>query len=115
MQNVFETLPATEQQEAKDYMQARIENLHRAADKDTQWFDFPGGGTLPKEKVSIDESLLVTPPAGMEYGYVPIALYERKKARPVDCEVRICESLQVSCKGGSLTIFALVAGHRRCI
>ena len=65
---MFETLPATEQQEAKDYMQARIENLHRAADKDAPWFDFPGGGTLPKEKVSIDESLLVTPPAGMEYG-----------------------------------------------
>lgn len=87
MTNVFLSLPEGERQQAKDFMQARIENLHRAADKETPWFGNPGDGPLPKEKVSIDESLLVTPPAGMEVGYVPIAVYERKRAMPVDCEV----------------------------
>mmetsp|Transcript_12794 Transcript_12794/g.15662 ORF Transcript_12794/g.15662 Transcript_12794/m.15662 type:complete len:256 (+) Transcript_12794:1877-2644(+) len=43
--------------------------------------------SLPQEKVSIDEALLLTPPVGMEFGYVPVPLYQRKKVRPIDCEV----------------------------
>ena len=85
--NVFKSLPAAERDSVRAYMQARIENLHKLG-KDLPFFDVPGGeDTLPKEKVSIDEALLMTPPAGMEVGYVPVPVYQRKKVRPIDCEV----------------------------
>jgi hypothetical protein len=68
--NVFQSLPEAERESVKTYMQKRIVNLHKYAGKDQPWFDVPGGEeTLPKEKVRIDEALLLTPPAGMEFGY----------------------------------------------
>ena len=85
--NVFKSMPENERSAAKSYMQARIENLHRFG-QDLRWFDPPGGdASLPADKISIDEALLLTPPAGMEFGYVPIPMYQRKKEKPVDCEI----------------------------
>ena len=85
--NVFASLPEGERETAKAYMQSRIEKIH-ALGKDVPWFDFPGGeDALPAAKVSIDESLLLNPPDGMEVGFVPIPITQRMRVRPTDCEV----------------------------
>ena len=72
-------------------MQARIERLHEAQSNGglaAQWFDAPQGAEdLPAAKVSIDPALLLTPPQGLEKGFVPISIYERKRTMPENCEV----------------------------
>lgn len=57
----------------RNYLQSRIENLHRA--NPSQWLK-PGPAVLNAGRAAIDEGLVVTPPAGMEIGYVPISLWE---------------------------------------
>ena len=32
-------------------------------------------------------ALLLTPPAGMEVGYVPVPIYQRVRAKPPNCDV----------------------------
>ena len=49
-------------------LQARVEKLHRQWTKDRQYLPPPAGGEL----ADIDPALIVTPPKGMEIGYVPI-------------------------------------------
>lgn len=93
LNQVFASLPEDERDLAKCFMQARIERLHTAQQSGTdlpRWFDAPQGGeALPGPKVSIDPALLVTPPAGLEVGFVPIPVYERKRTKPEDCEVTV--------------------------
>ena len=53
----------------REHVQARVEKLHRAWTKDRDYLTPPDLGTL----ASIDPALILTPPPGLEVGYVPIA------------------------------------------
>lgn len=55
-------------QAERTQLQKLVEEIHRHWTIDKEYMAPPTTGTL----VSIDEALLVTPPAGMEYGYVPL-------------------------------------------
>ena len=76
LNQVFAAIPAAERDAAKCYMQRRVERLHAMQNTGTKssparWFRPPAGeAKLPKALVSIDESLLVAPPSGLEVGYV---------------------------------------------
>lgn len=50
--------------------QRRVELLHRAWTKDREYLPPPATGSL----ASLDPALIVTPPRGLEIGYVPIAI-----------------------------------------
>ena len=52
----------------KERLQARAEKIHAAWRADGQFMAPPSRGTL----ATFDTGVLVTPPAGMEIGYVPI-------------------------------------------
>ncbi len=65
--------------EERERMQARVEKIHRAWTKDRQYLAPPTVGTL----ASLDPAQLVTPPKGLEIGYVPIAIrQELDKSEP---------------------------------
>ena len=53
----------------REVVQRRVEKLHRAWTKDRNYLAPPDHGQLAE----IDPALIVTPPKGMEAGYVPIA------------------------------------------
>ena len=53
----------------REQVQARVEKLHRAWTKDRDYLTPPDFGTL----ADIDPALILTPPKGLEIGYVPIA------------------------------------------
>lgn len=53
----------------REVVQQRVEKLHRAWTKDRDYLAPPDHGQL----ASIDPALIVTPPKGLEIGYVPIA------------------------------------------
>jgi hypothetical protein len=55
--------------EEREVVQKRVEMLHRAWTKDRNYLAPPDVGTL----ASLDPALILTPPRGMEAGYVPIA------------------------------------------
>jgi hypothetical protein len=59
----------------REAMQARIEKLHRNWTKDRDYLALPATGKL----ADIDPALLVTPPPGLEAGYVPIATRQAAK------------------------------------
>ncbi len=54
--------------EEREAMQQRVEALHRHWTKDREYLDPPAYGELAE----LDPAMLVTPPAGLEIGYVPI-------------------------------------------
>lgn len=90
LNQVFASMPAADRDEARCYMQARIERLHEAQQADTtsvpRWFDVPqGSDKLPGSKVAFDSALLVTPPSGLEKGFVPIVVHERSHEKPTNC------------------------------
>lgn len=87
LNQVFASIPdAAERQKARCFMQARIERLHKLQEQGQRWFEPPqGDDNLPADKVEIDKSLLVTPPEGLEYGYVPIPIYTRYRMKPKNC------------------------------
>jgi len=93
LNQVFASMKESERDSARCFMQARIERLHEAqgsAEGIPRWFDAPqGADDLPKAKVGIDPALLLTPPIGMEKGFVPIAVYERNREMPANCEVYV--------------------------
>eukprot|EP01062_Namystynia_karyoxenos_P041340 TRINITY_DN3012_c0_g1_i1.p1 TRINITY_DN3012_c0_g1~~TRINITY_DN3012_c0_g1_i1.p1 ORF type:complete len:779 (+),score=206.78 TRINITY_DN3012_c0_g1_i1:113-2449(+) len=61
-------------QKQRDYMQARIETLHKMVGRTSRWMK---SKRAAEEGLSlIDNAVLVTPPKGLEIGHVPIALYE---------------------------------------
>ena len=53
----------------REVVQKPVEMLHRASTKDRNYLAPPDVGTL----ASLDPALILTPPRGMEAGYVPIA------------------------------------------
>ena len=87
----FASIPDAERSAASCFMQRRIERLHAAqgaSGPEARWFDPPQGeDRLPADKVAIDRNLLLTPPAGMEVGFVPIPVYNRLRAKPDECDV----------------------------
>jgi len=62
--------------EEREQVQARVEKLHRNWTKERDYLAPPASGRL----ADIDPALIVTPPAGLEVGYVPIAT----RQEPVD-------------------------------
>jgi hypothetical protein len=60
----------------REKLQTRVEKLHRHWTRDRDYLPPPAVGTL----ADIDPALIVTPPKGLEVGYVPIAT--RKEAAP---------------------------------
>jgi hypothetical protein len=53
----------------RELVQKRVELLHRAWTKDRNYLAPPDAGALAQ----LDPALILTPPRGMEVGYVPIA------------------------------------------
>ncbi|MHA3774948.1 hypothetical protein ACXR0O_25800 [Verrucomicrobiota bacterium sgz303538] len=62
--------------EEREQVQQRVEKLHRAWTKDRDYLAAPEVGKLAE----IDPALIVTPPRGMEAGYVPIATRQELEA-----------------------------------
>merc|ERR1712048_1493996 len=63
-------------------MQSRVENLHRALGRESRWIKARGAAV--EGLATVDRSLIVAPPSGMEYGYVPVAFYEGP-SKPKGC------------------------------
>ena len=59
----------------REAAQTRVAKLHRAWKKDRDYLPPPTVGTL----ADLDPALIVTPPAGLEVGYVPIATRQEAK------------------------------------
>lgn len=59
----------------REEAQRRVELIHRAWTKEREYIAPPTTGSL----ASLDAALLVTPPAGLEAGYVPIAIKQERK------------------------------------
>lgn len=59
-------------------LQDRIEKIHTQWKHTDEYLPEPTGGTL----VGLDPGLIVSPPAGMEIGYVPIVTRQEKSATP---------------------------------
>ncbi len=59
----------------REKVQARVEKLHRAWTKDRDYLTPPDVGTL----ADLDPALILTPPTGLEIGYVPIATHQALK------------------------------------
>jgi hypothetical protein len=55
--------------EEREVVQNRVELLHRTWTKDRNYLAAPDAGTL----AHLDPALILTPPRGLEAGYVPIA------------------------------------------
>jgi hypothetical protein len=59
-------------------MQRRVELLHRHWTRDRDYLTPPESGQL----ADIDPALIVTPPAGLEVGYVPIVTRQEPASNP---------------------------------
>ena len=59
----------------REVLQGRVEKLHRTWKKDRQYLAPPKIGTL----ADIEPALILTPPPGLEIGYVPIATQQSAK------------------------------------
>ena len=62
--------------EEREQVQTRVEKLHRKWTKDRNYLTPPDVGTLAQ----IDPALILTPPHGLEVGYVPIATRQELEA-----------------------------------
>ena len=71
-------------QAEKSFMQGRVEKLHRMFPTPLAGWIKPRGAAR-EGLAAIDEAAVVTPPPGMEAGYVPIAVYEGLD-KPPGCE-----------------------------
>jgi len=67
----------------KQFMQSRVETLHKMIGRKSRWIKSRKASA--QGLATIDSALLVTPPSGMEHGYVPVAFYEGT-SRPAGCE-----------------------------
>ncbi len=65
--------------EERERMQTRVEKLHRHWTGDREYLAPPSRGEL----ADLDPALLVTPPAGLDVGYVPIATRQALAGAPV--------------------------------
>jgi len=59
----------------REALQARVEKLHRSWKKDREYLAPPAFGKLAE----LDPALIVTPPPGLEVGYVPIVTRQAAK------------------------------------
>ena len=59
----------------REAIQKRVELLHRHWSKDRNYLAPPANGDL----ADLDPALIVTPPPGMEMGYVPIVTRQEPK------------------------------------
>ncbi len=59
----------------REETQRRVELIHRAWTREREYIAPPTTGSL----ASIDPALIVTPPSGLEVGYVPIAIRQERK------------------------------------
>jgi len=97
LNQVFASMDSSDRDAAKCYMQERIERLHEAmasGDEDAipRWFRPPQGDeNMPKHRVKFDPGYLVTPPDGLEKGFVPVVVWERNRERPIGCDVYLGE------------------------
>jgi hypothetical protein len=64
--------------EERESMQAKVEKLHRAWTKDREYLPPNTIGEL----ADLDPAQLVSPPKGLEVGYVPIATRQELAAKP---------------------------------
>merc|ERR1712183_881970 len=65
------------------FLQNRVESLHTMLTRKSRWIKQRGAA---KEGLArMDAALQVSPPSGMEIGYVPIAFYEGP-SKPNGCE-----------------------------
>ncbi|MEM8888793.1 MAG: hypothetical protein AAGD28_12485 [Bacteroidota bacterium] len=71
-QPVFQQYNWTE--EKKNELQALIEKIHTHWTLDKDYIPPPSQGEL----ISLDENLIIQPPTGMEVGYVPIVVVQRR-------------------------------------
>lgn len=72
--------------EQKAFVQSRVEKLHAMMGRSpSRWIK--ARGAAAEGLASVDSALLVTPPTGMEHGYVPVALYEGLQ-KPDGCVVK---------------------------
>ena len=55
-------------------LQGIVTSMHRAWPNGTRFMDAPGAGSL----AGVDQALVVKPPKGMEYGYVPYVISQEK-------------------------------------
>jgi hypothetical protein len=62
----------------REALQLRVEKIHRLWKKDHEYLAPPAFGELAE----LDPALIVTPPPGLEVGYVPIATRQEAKNRP---------------------------------
>jgi hypothetical protein len=69
----------------KTFMQNRVEALHKMLPTATANWLKPGEAIERSGIAAVDFSAVVVPPAGMEHGYVPIALYEGIE-KPPGCQ-----------------------------
>lgn len=67
----------------KSFLQQRVETMHKVVTRTSRWIKAKQS-VLDQGRAVVDSAALVTPPKGMEYGYVPIALYEGFEKHP-DC------------------------------
>ncbi|WP_372846223.1 hypothetical protein [Pontiella sp.] len=56
----------------RELIQKRVELIHRHWSKDDQYFPDPA-----QELIALDDGLIVTPPKGLEAGYVPICVHQQ--------------------------------------
>ncbi len=59
----------------REAMQKRVEKLHRTWRRDREYLSPPTAGKL----ADLDPAVLVTPPKGLEVGYVPIVTRQEAK------------------------------------
>jgi len=59
----------------RETLQRRVEKLHRHWPKDRNYLTPPSVGTL----ASVDPALIVTPPEGLEVGYVPLTTRQARE------------------------------------
>lgn len=62
----------------REEAQRRVELIHRAWTKDREYIASPTTGSL----ASLDPALVVTPPRGLEVGFVPIAVKQERVPKP---------------------------------
>ena len=89
--------------ERKAFMQARVERLHTAMAKNAplnDWLKRPSSDTLPP-LVKVDSASLVTPPCGLEVGYVPIVVYQGMSPH-TDCNNVATWASDKPCEGGGV-------------
>jgi hypothetical protein len=61
--------------EEREALQRRVELIHKTWTKDREYLPPPARGSVAE----LDPALLVTPPPGMEAGYVPIVTRQAQK------------------------------------